>query len=210
MRFGRRHASHAERSFGAESLPKHLSARLLERFRPSARVTSVTEIDAAALRKQGFEGLFVDLDNTLLPWKDWNLPDSSKQWIESAKKAGMKPALVSNTHYPKRLDHIASELGIPAIAHSLKPRRHGFEEAAALVGCELKHAVVVGDQLLTDTWGGNRVGAYTILVNPVHRREFVGTKVSRMVERVIFRLLGLPVRQGTNAEAIKSDNKDTK
>ncbi len=183
---------------------------LLERFRPDERVESVTQIDAESLRKQGFEALFVDLDNTLLPWKSSDLPESSKQWIESAKKAGLKPALVSNTHYPKRLNRIASELDIPAIPHSLKPRRHGFEAAAALVGCELDHAVVVGDQLLTDTWGGNRVGAHTILVNPVHPREFVGTKVSRMVERIIFKLLGLPARMGTNTRAIKSENRDTK
>ena len=185
-------------------------AGLLERFRPKMRVVSVTHIDAVALREQGFEGLLLDLDNTLLPWKDPNLPESSKLWVESAKQAGMKPCLVSNTHYPRRLNRIAAEMGIPAVPHSLKPRRHGFEKAAALVGCELDRCVVVGDQLLTDVWGGNRVGAYTILVNPIHAREFVGTKVSRLVERVIFVLLGLPARQGTNAQAIESDKEDTK
>jgi len=177
-------------------------AGLAERFRPRARVVSVTEIDPAALREQGFEGLLLDLDNTLLEWMNLNVPESSKRWIESAKQAGMKPCLVSNTHYPKRLNRIAGELGVPATAHSLKPRRHGFEKAAALIGCELDRCVVVGDQLLTDIWGGNRVGAYTILVNPMHPREFIGTKVSRMVERVIFALLGLPARQGTNGKAI--------
>jgi len=185
-------------------------AGLVEVFRPRARAASVTEIDIQSLRDRGFVGLLLDVDNTLLPWKAPELPESSKRWVEQAKNAGMRPILVSNTHYPKRLNRIASELGIPAVAHSLKPRRHGFEKAAALVQCELKHAVVVGDQLLTDIWGGNRLGAYTILVNPVHPREFVGTKVSRMVERVIFRLLGLPARLGTNAQAIKSENRDTK
>ena len=175
---------------------------LLERFRPKMRAASVTEIDTVALREQGFECLLLDLDNTLLPWKDPNLPESSKRWVESARLAGMKPCLVSNTHYPRRLNRIAGELGIPAVAHALKPRRHGFDKAAALVGCELERAVVVGDQLLTDIWGGNRIGACTVLVNPIHPREFVGTKVSRMVERVIFALLGLPARQGTNTEAI--------
>ena len=185
-------------------------AGLLERFRPKLRASCVTEIDTAALRDQGFEGLLLDLDSTLLPWMDPNLPEPSKLWIEAAKQAGMKPCLVSNTHYPRRLNRLAGELGIPAVAHALKPRAHGFEKAAALIGCELERAVVVGDQLLTDIWGGNRVGAYTILVNPMHPREFVGTRVSRLVERVIFRLLGLPSRQGTNPEAIKSDKEDTR
>jgi len=183
---------------------------LLEHFRPNARAASIADIDATALHEQGFVGLLLDLDNTLLPWKDTNLPESSREWVESAKAAGMKPVLVSNTHYPKRLNFIAGELRIPAIPRSLKPRRHGFEKAAALVGCELEQAVVVGDQLLTDIWGGNRVGAYTVLVNPIHHREFIGTKISRMVERIILGLLGQPARVGTNVEAIKSENKDTK
>jgi len=183
---------------------------LLKNFRPSARAASVNEIDAIALNKQGFVGLFLDLDNTLLPWKDKRVSESTKQWVESAKVAGMKPVLVSNTHYPKRLNDIAAELDIFAIPRSLKPRKHGFERAAELVGCELRHCVVVGDQLLTDIYGGNRVGAYTILVNPVHHKEFFGTKVSRIAESIIFGLLRLPARLGTNAEAIKSDNRDTK
>lgn len=194
----------------SEEQRERVMAGLIEAFRPKARVASVTDIDAAALRAQGFQALLLDVDNTLLPWKSADLPESSRRWVEQAKKAGLRPVLVSNTHYPRRLNRIASELGIPAIAHSLKPRRHGFEKAAALAQCELKHAVVVGDQLLTDIWGGNRLGAYTILVNPVHTREFVGTKVSRMVERVIFRLLGMPARLGTKARAIKSENRDTK
>lgn len=169
-------------------------AGVLESFRPNLRVRGVTDIDLASLREQGFEGLLLDLDNTLLPWKNADLPESSATWVEAAKQLGMKPCIVSNTHYPKRLNRIAGELGIPAVAGALKPRGHGFEKAAGLIGCELERAVVVGDQLLTDIWGGNRAGAYTILVNPMHPREFIGTKLSRLVERVIFALLGEPAR----------------
>ena len=185
-------------------------AGIADWLRPDMRVVGVTDIDLASLREQGFEGLLVDLDNTLLEWKSSDVPDSSAAWVEMAIQLGMKPCIVSNTHYPKRLNRIAGELGIPAVAHALKPRGHGFAKAAGLIGCELGRTVVVGDQLLTDIVGGNRVGAYTILVNPMHRREFIGTKLSRLVERVIFRLLGVQARQGTKSEATKSEEKDTK
>ena len=185
-------------------------SRIADSFRPNMRAVGVTDIDLASLREQGFEGLLLDLDNTLLEWKSSEMPDSSAMWVEAAKQLGMKPCIVSNTHYPKRLNRIAGELGIPAVAHALKPRERGFAEAAELIGCELGRAVVVGDQLLTDIWGGNRVGAYTILVNPMHSREFIGTKLSRVVERVIFALLGEPARQGTKSEPTKSEEKDTK
>ena len=185
-------------------------SRIADSFQPNLRVPGIADIDLASLREQGFEGLLLDLDNTLLAWKSSDMPDSSAMWVESAKQLGMKPCIVSNTHYPKRLNRIAGELGIPAVAHALKPRGHGFAKAAELIGCELGRTVVVGDQLLTDIWGGNRVGAYTILVNPMHPMEFIGTKVSRLIERVIFRMMGVPARQGTKSEPTKSEKKDTK
>ena len=185
-------------------------AGTLDSFRPNLRVSGITDIDLASLREQGFEGLLLDLDNTLLPWKNSDVPDSSRMWVETAIQLGMKPCIVSNTHYPKRLNRIAGELGIPAVAGALKPRGHGFEKAAEAIGCELGRAVVVGDQLLTDILGGNRAGAYTILVNPMHPREFIGTKLSRVVERAILWMLGEPARQGTKSEPTKSEEKDTK
>jgi predicted HAD superfamily phosphohydrolase YqeG len=46
---------------------------------------------------------------------------------------------------------------------------------------------VVGDQIFTDIWGGNRAGLYTILVQPLAWREFMGTKISRMAEYFVLR-----------------------
>lgn len=169
-------------------------AGVFEGFRPDMRVRSVMEIDLADLRKRGYIGLMLDLDNTLLPWKDLNIPIESKAWLETSKKLGMKPCIISNTHHPNRLMKIADQLQIPAIGCALKPDKRGFHRAAEIVGCEIDQTVVVGDQLLTDILGGNRAGAYTILVNPMHNREFLGTKVSRMIERLIFAVLREPRR----------------
>ena len=49
--------------------------------------------------------------------------------------------------------------------------------------------VVVGDQLITDVAGGNMIGAHSILVKPVSRDEFFGTKFVRAAEWVLFWLL---------------------
>ena len=141
-------------------------AHFLERFRPDQRVASVTDIDPVSLFKQGYKGLLLDLDNTLLPWKSSEVPESCKRWVERAKQAGMKPCILSNTHYPTRMNRVARELDIPGVAQALKPREQGFHEAARLIGCDIGWTVVVGDQLLTDILGGNLACAYTILVDP--------------------------------------------
>ncbi|MNO02765.1 hypothetical protein D3C81_2232660 [compost metagenome] len=49
---------------------------------------------------------------------------------------------------------------------------------------------VVGDQMLTDVLGGNRLGLYTILVAPVAAAdEGFFTKVNRVIERVVVRFM---------------------
>jgi uncharacterized protein len=185
-------------------------AGFLNLFRPDEYADGVTDIDASALKAAGFELMIVDLDNTLLPWKSSVVGDDVRNWIGSVKSAGLKLAILSNTHHPRRLSQIASELGVPSISHALKPWRSQFRKAARLAGCEFCHAVVVGDQVLTDILGGNLAGMKTILVKPMHPHEFIGTKISRLIERLIFFALAETPRSGTKSERMQSQTEDTK
>ena len=47
---------------------------------------------------------------------------------------------------------------------------------------------MVGDQLFTDMVAGNRLGLFTVLVNPLTAHEFIGTRlISRNLERLVLR-----------------------
>ena len=184
-------------------------ARLLELCRPNERVARITEIDLARLRSEGFEALMLDLDNTLCPWQSHEVPEDVRAWLERAKSLGMKVCIVSNTHNPRRLRQIAEELGVPSLDRALKPRRRAFARAAEMVGSCPGRTVVVGDQILTDVIGGNRAGMRTILVEPMHPREFIGTKLSRLVERLIS-ALSRRANAGTKPEPMQSETQDTK
>lgn len=184
--------------------------RFLELCRPDQKVDSLADIDLKALMEQGIDTLMLDLDNTLLPWRSSVLPESSKQWIRDAREMGLKLCIVSNTHNPSRLANISLDIGVPAFHRALKPRRRGFARAAREIGSQPEHTAVVGDQILTDIIGGNRSGMFTILVKPMHSYEFVGTKLSRAVERVILRLLRGKDSQGTIAGANQSEGQDSK
>jgi uncharacterized protein len=162
-----------------------------ENFRPKEIVYSIAAIDVARLRERGFDALLLDMDNTLLPWKDSVVPAFAIEWVRQAKAAGMKVCIVSNTHRPSRLKSIAESLGVEFVARALKPRSKGFDLAMARLCSTPDRTVMIGDQLLTDVWGGNRAGMHTILVRPMHPNEFVGTKVSRLVEVLLLRRLGV-------------------
>jgi HAD superfamily phosphatase (TIGR01668 family) len=190
-------------------------AGFLSVFRPDMFAHRVVDIDVSALKEEGAQLVILDLDNTLLPWKSSEIGDDVVAWIARIKAAGMKPMILSNTHYPKRLTKIAAILDVPSISHALKPWRWQFRKAARLAGCEYCKAVVVGDQLLTDILGGNLAGMKTILVKPMHPHEFLGTKISRMVERLILSRVGETPGSGDSAQGTKSvgyqsQTKDTK
>lgn len=164
-------------------------SRLLKLLCPSAFVESVPMIDIAELKRRGINVLLTDLDNTLVPWRSYDIAPETVTWINDAAKQGMKLCIVSNTRAGKRLRELAASLGIPCVKRGLKPRRGGFRQALELLRAQPEHAAVIGDQLFTDILGGNRLGLYTVLVRPLHHREFIGTKVSRFFERMVLRLL---------------------
>jgi HAD superfamily phosphatase (TIGR01668 family) len=160
----------------------------LRRFCPDFTVPKISDIDPNDLIPLGIKGVLLDLDNTLLPWKSHEIPVATTEWIQRCQAAGLKLCLVSNTRNLERLRDMADTMGLPAVAPSkMKPSRTGFLQALKILEVEPNEAVMIGDQMFTDVWGGNRAGIRTIWVERMAKREFFGTKFSRMVERLLSR-----------------------
>ena len=163
-------------------------SKLLQLLCPDVYVDSLPAVDLVDLQRRQIEALLLDLDNTLVPWRSHDISPAVAQWVSQACQ-GMKVCIVSNSRTPKRLEKLAGQLGISFVKRGAKPRRVGFRDALKLLGVEPSKAAVIGDQVFTDILGGNRLGARTILVRPIHRREFIGTKVTRLAERLVLRML---------------------
>lgn len=132
--------------------------------------------------------MIVDLDNTLLAWHDPAPCCRLESWMSDLRSSGLKACIVSN-NFPDRVNAIASTFGIPGIAKASKPRSRAFFEAMRLMRTSPGSTAVIGDQVFTDILGGNRLGLYTILVQPTSRREFVGTKIVRAFESLVLWML---------------------
>ena len=53
----------------------------------------------------------------------------------------------------------------------------------------INEIAIIGDQILTDVLGGNRIGILTIFVDPLTKKDMIWTKFNRIIEkRVIKRL----------------------
>src|SRR5699024_6898178 len=76
-------------------------------------------------------------------------------------------------------------LQIPYIYRAKKPLQNSFATAAAMMNVSSGQLAVIGDQLLTDILGGNRFGAYTVLVVPIVESDAAITKFNRQIEKQI-------------------------
>ena len=157
-------------------------------FRPDRMVDSVTEVPPAELKIRGIKGLIVDLDNTLVLWQQEEITDEIMAWLTELQKMDIKLCVLSNSVLSMRSVRIAERLGIANVRQARKPAKSGFVRAMQAMGTTPENTAIVGDQMFTDIWGGNRAGIYTIMVAPIHHREFLYTKyVSRPPERLLLR-----------------------
>ncbi|EGO61896.1 YqeG family HAD IIIA-type phosphatase [Acetonema longum] len=161
---------------------------MLKYLCPGTIVNSLYEIDIQALRKNGIKGMILDLDNTIIPWDSSILGPEVLLWLESVLAFGMGIGLVSNNRQ-KRVGEIARILNVPYVARAFKPAKKGFLSIMGTMSLLPHEVAVVGDQLYTDVLGGNRLGSYTIWVKPLSTQEFIGTKVTRFIEKMTIELL---------------------
>lgn len=159
-------------------------------LRPSLYLASALELKAAVLADRGIKGLILDLDNTLLPWGREEIPAGLPVWLAELRRAGITACVVSNNKR-RRVEHLSTTLGVPWVHGAGKPRGKGFRAAMAIMGTDPSNTAVMGDQIFTDVFGGNRLGLFTVLVTPVSSREFVGTRLVRLAEWLVLRGLGI-------------------
>ncbi|OXS80475.1 YqeG family HAD IIIA-type phosphatase [Domibacillus enclensis] len=155
---------------------------MLKLFLPNEQVKSVLEIDPERLKQKGIKAIITDLDNTLVAW---DRPDATPEllhWFQEIRDAGIKVLIVSNNNQ-KRVSSFSTPLDLPFIFEARKPMGRAFRKAIKLLGVKKHETVVIGDQLLTDVFGGNRSGIHTILVIPIAATDGFWTQINRKIER---------------------------
>lgn len=180
---------------------------LIERFCPDEIHQTLFDIDLDELWQRGIRGIILDVDNTLVQWGGRAVSANIGAWIAHAKELGFRLCIASNG-VPKRIEALAQGIGVPAITRAAKPRKKPFRSALAVLGTTAQETAVIGDQIFTDVFGGNRVDMYTILINPVSQRELRHTRLMRKIERRVVRgLLKKGYLSEQQAESRLSPNK---
>lgn len=157
---------------------------MLKHFLPDQHVQNILDITPEMLVERGVKGIITDLDNTLV---EWDRPEATPElikWFTSIKEKGILITIVSN-NTQHRVKSFSDPVGIPFIYSARKPMTKAFKRALKDMKLKNEEVVVIGDQLLTDVLGGNRLGLHTILVVPVASSDGFWTRFNRKIERII-------------------------
>ncbi|MFE5319990.1 YqeG family HAD IIIA-type phosphatase [Paenibacillus sp. NPDC056579] len=157
---------------------------MLKKLVPQLQVNTIYDIDLHALWEQGKRGIITDLDNTLVGAKAPLATPELIDWLKVVGQLGFQVVIVSNNN-KLRVSKFAEPLSLPFIYRAKKPTSAAFHKALKLMNLKPEETVVIGDQMMTDVLGGNRMGLYTILVLPIARGdEGIFTKiVNRTLEK---------------------------
>lgn len=151
---------------------------------PDYYCDKVTDITLDLLEKNQIKGILLDVDNTLIDF-DRNLVEGAKQWTSQIKQNGIKCMILSNSNKQEKVKAVATELNLPYIYFATKPLKRGFKKAKEQLGLKDEKIAVVGDQIFTDIIGANRSKMFSILVNPLAKKDIWITKWKRPLEEWI-------------------------
>ncbi|HIK32820.1 MAG TPA: YqeG family HAD IIIA-type phosphatase [Oscillatoriales cyanobacterium M59_W2019_021] len=117
------------------------------------------------LDRHQLRGLVLDVDDTLVPLNVIELPEALTTRIAELRQQA-QIWLVSNNISESRIGAIAESLEVPYITFAVKPFRRNLRKAVAAMNLPPERVAMVGDRLFTDVLAGNRLGMFTILVEP--------------------------------------------
>ena len=140
-------------------------------FLPAIITDALTDITPDILEERGIRLLMLDFDNTIVPYTTSTPEPLMEQWLLDMKQTDIQLCVVSNSK-KDRVKIFCNNYGIPCITHANKPFTKGIRECLAKFDIPATEAAIVGDQIYTDTLGGNLSGITPILVNAIDNHNF--------------------------------------
>ncbi|MGN1180718.1 MAG: YqeG family HAD IIIA-type phosphatase [Suilimivivens sp.] len=156
---------------------------MLQCFYPDRYMRSAYEIDYEGYYNAGYRGIIFDIDNTLV---EHGAPadDRSIALMDRLKQIGFGIMLLSNNKEP-RVKMFNDAVHVTYIYKAGKPGKKGYEEAMRRLGTTKDTTLFVGDQLFTDVWGARNAGIFSILTQPIDKKEEIQIVLKRYLEKIV-------------------------
>jgi HAD superfamily phosphatase (TIGR01668 family) len=157
----------------------------MDAFIPDIYSQSIYTINYKKLKKNGIKCLLFDLDNTIVSYKDTE-PDKKLKEFFHFLEGDFKLIIFSNSP-KKRLRPFKEKLNVDVAFSSHKPFKKKYKKILEIYNFKPEQVAAIGDQLMTDVFGGNRMGLTTIFVNRIGPVEPITTRFNRIWERKLLK-----------------------
>ena len=127
------------------------------------------------------------LDNTLVPYKETE-PTQKVKDLFAVLTNDFKVIIMSNST-KNRLRPFKEKLNVDTAYSSRKPFKKKYKRIIELYRFKEDEVACIGDQLLTDILGANRMGFTSIFVNRLAPFETIPTRINRSFEKIILNKL---------------------
>ncbi len=161
---------------------------MLSLFIPDIYQKSIYEINYQKLKKNGLKCLIFDLNNTLVPLNAKSPNKKVKDLMEDLKILGFKLIIISNST-KKRVEPFKDILCIDSAYLSFKPFKRKYKKILKVYNFKETEVACIGDRLMFDVLGANRMDFTSVLVNPIGISDYIYFKADRLIENSIYNYL---------------------
>lgn len=162
---------------------------MFRKFYPDYKLKNIHEIDFGIFAQKGIGYVLLDIDNTLVAYTSPVADEGARGFLQKLTDNGIKYAFVSNNH-KERVEKFAEEFGVFYVYDSAKPLLFGIKKAMKNLGAKKENTALIGDQVFTDVYGGNRAGLLTFMVEPIEAKETPFFGVKRKLEKIVLKNYG--------------------
>ena len=154
-------------------------------FVPDMYQKSIYDINYKKLKNSGIKCILFDLDNTLVPYTTKE-PSKKIKDLFAELSNDFKVIIMSNSG-KNRLRPFKEKLNVDVAYNSHKPLKTKYKKIFEIYNLKPEEIACVGDQLMTDVFGGNRMGLTTIFINRIGPVEPITTRFNRIWERKLIK-----------------------
>ncbi len=148
---------------------------------PKTEYSGIYDIPFEHYFSKGVRGVIFDIDNTLV-LHDAPADENCMKLFRKLHEIGFRTCIVSNNKL-ERVKSFADAVDSDFVEDAGKPGVIGYEKALEKMKLDKNQVISIGDQLLTDIWGSNNAGIYSVLVSPIGPEKYFHIKLKRIIEK---------------------------
>ncbi|NLL91351.1 MAG: YqeG family HAD IIIA-type phosphatase [Ruminococcaceae bacterium] len=149
---------------------------------PDYHYNRLEDIPFGLFKQNSIKCILIDVDNTLTGDCSFEIKEEVLKWVEKAKSLGLYLIAISNNSR-ERVAKFADSIGLEYIFDAKKPLKSRIIENLKNINFDFKEMAVIGDQIFTDILLAKRMGAISILVDPMGKDIPLGVKIKRIFEK---------------------------